>query len=54
MQTLFRAWCANSLASQNFVVYILDHLQQNGTLHPLNETARATVNTIMFCDKLPS
>ena len=53
MQELCKAWSSNCLADQNFVTYILEILLADGTLKPLTENQKHSVNTIMFCDVLP-
>ncbi|MCL1858414.1 MAG: sigma-70 family RNA polymerase sigma factor [Oscillospiraceae bacterium] len=53
MHDLYRAWCTNCLSDQNMVAYVLEILLANGTLKPLTENQKHSVNTIMFCDTLP-
>jgi len=53
MQNVCRAWHTNSLANQNFAIYVLAQLLEDGVLLPLTDTQKATVNTLMFCDRLP-
>ena len=54
MQELHRAMSANNcMSDQNFVTYVLKLLVDDGTLKPLSDTQKQSVNTIMFCDTLP-
>ncbi|MCL2386080.1 MAG: hypothetical protein FWC89_00885 [Defluviitaleaceae bacterium] len=53
LQDILRSWHTNSLAAQDFVTYVLARLQEDKMLSPLTEVQKASVNTIMFCDKLP-
>jgi len=53
MQDLHRAWCTNCLSDQNMVAYVFEILTEDGTLKPLTDVQKHSVNTIMFCDVLP-
>jgi hypothetical protein len=53
MQELCRLWNSNSFSEQDFVTYVLAELIADGTLKPLTDAQKTSVNTIMFCDTLP-
>ena len=53
MQDLHRMWNSNNLCDQNLIAYVFELLLDDGTLKPLTETQKHSVNTIMFCDTLP-
>jgi len=53
MQDLHRMWNSNNLCDQNLIAYVFELLLDDGTLKPLTETQKHSVNTIMFCDVLP-
>ena len=53
MQDLHRAWTSNCLADQDMIAYVFELLTADGTLKPLTDTQKRSVNTIMFCDTLP-
>ena len=53
MQELCRLWNSNSFSEQNFVTYVLAELAADGTLKPLTDAQKSSVNTIMFSDTLP-
>jgi len=53
MQDLVRTASTNSLASPASRTRVLEQLVTGGTLKPLTENQKHSVNTIMFCDVLP-
>ena len=53
MQELCRLWNSNSFSEQNFVTYVLAELIADGTLKPLTDAQKTSVNTIMFSAVLP-
>jgi len=53
MKELYRQRCSNSFSEQDFVAYVLAELVADGTLKPLSDEQKASVNTIMFCDVIP-
>ena len=54
VQEMFHAFCQHSFSSADMIIRILEFLLLNGTLKPLTDFQKKTVNTIMFCDVLPS
>ncbi|MDR0443535.1 MAG: sigma-70 family RNA polymerase sigma factor [Treponema sp.] len=53
MQDLCRIVCQNCLSKKGTQTRVLEQLAANGTLKPLTDTQKRSVNTIMFCDVLP-
>ena len=53
MQDLCRMWNSNCLSDQKMAAYVLELLVADGTLKPLTDVQKRSVNTIMFCDVLP-
>ena len=53
MKELYRLRCSNSFSEQDFVAYVLAELVADGTLKPLTDAQKVSVNTIMFCDVIP-
>ena len=53
MRDLIRTASANSLASPATRTRVLEQLVAKGTLKPLSDIQKHSVNTIMFCDLLP-
>jgi RNA polymerase sigma factor (sigma-70 family) len=53
MRELHRLCNSNCLCDQNLIAYVFELLLKDGTLKPLTETQKKSVNTIMFCDTLP-
>ena len=53
IRDLHRMWNSNNLCDQNLIAYVFELLLEDGTLKPLTENQKHSVNTIMFCDVLP-
>jgi hypothetical protein len=53
MHDLHRAWTSNCLSDQDMIAYVYDLLIDDGTLKPLTDAQKLSVNTIMSCDTLP-
>jgi len=53
MQELCRMWNSNCLANQDLIAYIFEILVNDGSLKPLTDNQKYSVNTIMFCNTLP-
>ena len=53
VRDLHRMWNSNNLCNQNLIAYVFELLLEDGTLKPLTDTQKLSVNTIMFCDTLP-
>ncbi|MCL2546018.1 MAG: sigma-70 family RNA polymerase sigma factor [Oscillospiraceae bacterium] len=53
MQELCRIYNTNCLSSQSVLTRALEILSNNGTLAPLSDEQKMSVNTIMFSDVLP-
>lgn len=53
MQNYMRELYANCLSSTDVRTRVLELLYENGTLKPLTDAQKRSVNTIMFCNRLP-
>ena len=53
MQDLVRMQYVNNLSSISIRTRVLELLLENGTLKPLTDAQKHSVNTILFCDMLP-
>jgi len=53
MQDLYKAWCTGCMSNQDLVAYVVELLLDDGTLKPLTDVQKHSVNTILFCDVLP-
>jgi RNA polymerase sigma factor (sigma-70 family) len=53
MQDLCKSWSTGCLSDQDLIAYVYELLLEDGTLKPLTDTQKRSVNTIMFCDTLP-
>jgi hypothetical protein len=53
IQELYRTICGSKVVGKSLRTQILEKLYSNGTLKPLTENQKKTVNMILFCDVLP-
>ena len=53
MQDLCRIHCTNRLISSDIITRVLEQLYADGTLKPLTDTQKRSVNTVLCCDTLP-
>ena len=53
LQELCSAFYANSLSNSDLILRVIEQLLENGTLTPLSEIQKKTVNMIMFSEILP-
>ena len=53
IKSLSKVYHKKSLNSDDIITRVLEHLLKSNILKPLTDNQKMTVNTIMFCDKLP-
>jgi len=53
MEDLHRAWSINCMANNETRLHVVEQLVADGTLKPLTDVQKHSVNTILFCDVLP-
>ena len=53
MQDLCRSWSNGSLSGNGIRMRVVEQLAADGTLKPLSDVQKCSVNTILFCDILP-
>ena len=53
MQDLYKSGCTGCMCNQNLIAYTFEILLADGTLKPLTDAQKFSVNTILFCDTLP-